>query len=269
MVCNDHTDSFTFFTAHWFYAILPNVPSDLPALLPPQKLFPGINEDFFYTCILGFFCGCPLGAKIIDDFISCGSFTKSEGEKLLYTCNQISPMFSAGYTLTLILHGKISALRFFFCLYFPVLCYLIYLVFLFFTSDFLHTHHSSSTIAHKKSADQVIFDSLHSIFMIGICIMIFSIAVSLLEILPLPFYLKRGLTAVLEITNAISYFGSSHMSIGRKVILLCMITSFGGLSAAVQTLSVYKKSRLSLWKYLLIRSLFSVSSGLLAYLVFI
>lgn len=41
--------------------------------------------------------------------------------------------------------------------------------------------------------------------------MIFSIAVSLLEILPLPFYLKRGLTAVLEITNAISYFGSSHM----------------------------------------------------------
>ena len=64
---------------------------------PLKKLFPGINEDFFYTCILGFFCGCPLGAKIIDDFISCGSFTKSEGEKLLYTCNQISPMFSAGY----------------------------------------------------------------------------------------------------------------------------------------------------------------------------
>ena len=27
------------FTAHWFYAILPNVPSDLPALLPPQKTF--------------------------------------------------------------------------------------------------------------------------------------------------------------------------------------------------------------------------------------
>ena len=40
---------------------------------PLKKLFPGINEDFFYTCILGFFCGCPLGAKIIDDFISCGS----------------------------------------------------------------------------------------------------------------------------------------------------------------------------------------------------
>ena len=31
--------SFTFFTAHWFYAILPNVPSDLPALLPPLKTF--------------------------------------------------------------------------------------------------------------------------------------------------------------------------------------------------------------------------------------
>ena len=31
---------------------------------PLKKLFPGINEDFFYTCILGFFCGCPLGAII-------------------------------------------------------------------------------------------------------------------------------------------------------------------------------------------------------------
>lgn len=98
--------------------------------------------------------------------------------------------------------------------------------------------------------------------------MIFSIAVSLLEILPLPFYLKRGLTAVLEITNAISYFGSSHMSISRKVILLCMITSFGGLSAAVQTLSVYKRadSPLEISAH---KISFSVSSGLLAYLVFI
>lgn len=236
---------------------------------PLKKLFPDINEDFFYTCLLGFFCGCPLGAKIIDSFITCGSFTKTEGEKLLYTCNQISPMFTAGYTLTLILHGKVSALRFFFCLYFPVFCYLIYLIFLFFTSDFLHTHHISPSTEQTKSADQVIFDSLHSIFMIGICVMVFSIAVSLLEILPFPFYLKRGFTAVLEITNAISHFGSFHISIGHKVILLCMITSFGGLSAAVQTLSVYKKSRLSIWKYLLIKSLFSIASGLLAYLVFI
>ena len=31
---------------------------------PLKKLFPDINDDFFYTCILGFFCGCPLGAKL-------------------------------------------------------------------------------------------------------------------------------------------------------------------------------------------------------------
>ena len=159
MVCNDHTDSFyLFLLLTGFYAILPSVPSDLPAFFTPsKKLFPGINEDFFYTCILGF-CGDVPSVRRSLMIYFLWIFTKSEGEKLLYTCNQISPMFSAGYTLTLILHGKISALRFFFCLYFPVMCYLIYLVFLFFTSDFLHTHHSSPTIAHKKSADQVIFD---------------------------------------------------------------------------------------------------------------
>lgn len=49
MVCNDHTDSFTFFTAHWFYAILPNVPSDLPALLPPSKNFFLVSMRTFFT----------------------------------------------------------------------------------------------------------------------------------------------------------------------------------------------------------------------------
>ena len=119
-------------------------------LFTPQKLFPGINEVLFLHLYSRFFCGCPLGAKIIDDFISCGSFTKSEGEKLLYTCNQISPMFSAGYTLTLILHGKISALRFFFCLYFPVMCYLIYLVFLFLQAIF-YIHTTLLPPLHTKS----------------------------------------------------------------------------------------------------------------------
>ena len=69
--------------------------------LPIKKLFPDLNEDFFSTCIFGFFCGCPLGAKMIHEFVCCGSFTKTEGQKLLYVCNQISPMFTIGYTLTL------------------------------------------------------------------------------------------------------------------------------------------------------------------------
>lgn len=236
---------------------------------PLKRLFPGINEDFFYTCILGFFCGCPLGAKIIHDFVCCESYTKEEGQKLLYLCNHISPMFTIGYTLTLILHGKISALPFFFCLYFPVFCYVIYLFYLFFTTDFLHAHSSSALFFKEKTVDKVIFDSLQSIFMIGICIMIFSIGAALLTILPLPFYLRKLLIASFEITNAISHFGTMHISLYQKVIILCMITSFGGFSAAAQTMSVCKKSRLSIWKYLLVKFLFSIFSGLLASLVFI
>ena len=235
---------------------------------PLKKLFPDINDDFFYTCILGFFYGCPLGAKIIHEFILSGSYTKEEGQKLLYLCNQISPMFSAGYTLTLILHGKISAFSFFFCLYFPVLCYMIYLFYLYFTSNFLHIHSDKISLSTKKSMDQVIFDSLRSIFTIGICIMIFSIAASLLYVIPLPSFLKYFLTAILEITNAVSCFGKLHIRMSYKVTFLCMITSFGGLSAIAQTISICKKSRLSVWKYLLAKILFSLSSGLLAVLLF-
>ena len=155
MVCNDHSNTSSIFTSIWFYAILPNVPFSFPPV-PLKKLFPDINDDFFYTCILGFFCGCPLGAKIINDLILSGSYTKQEGQALLYVCNQISPMFTIGYTLTLILHGNINTLCFFFCLYFPVLCYLFYLFYLFFTKDFLHAHQISHPVSIKKSADQII-----------------------------------------------------------------------------------------------------------------
>lgn len=235
---------------------------------PLKKLFPDLNDDFFYTCILGFFCGCPLGAKLINDFVCCGSYTKKEGQKLLYVCNQISPMFTIGYTLTLILHKKISIIRFFFCLYFPVFCYLIYLFYLFLSSDFLHIHHKTDNYKTKTSIDQVIFDSLHSIFMIGICIMIFSIATSMLQIFPLSFPIKNSLIAVLEITNALSHFGAIHCDISQKTVFLCMITSFGGLSAIAQTFCVCKKSRLSMWKYLLAKFIFSICTGLLSILFF-
>ncbi len=57
MARNDHTDSFTFFTAHWFYGDYQTFHLISRLFYPLKKLFPGINEDFFYTCILGFFCG--------------------------------------------------------------------------------------------------------------------------------------------------------------------------------------------------------------------
>lgn len=236
---------------------------------PIKKLFPALNDNFFYTCILGFFCGCPLGAMIIDDFVMCHSYTKEEGQKLLAVCNHISPMFTIGYTLTLILHGQISVLRFLFCLYFPSFLYMFYLFYLFLNSDFLHVHHLSSITPSKNSIHQVIFDSLSSIFKVGICIMIFSIAASLLSALPFPFYFKNFLISILEITNAISHFGSMQISLHKKVVILCMITSFGGLSAMTQTFAACKKSRLSLWKYLLIKLLFSIFSGVLSFLLFL
>ena len=120
--------------------------------------------------------------------------------------------------------------------------YLFYLFYLFFTKDFLHAHQISHPVSIKKSADQIIFDSLHSIFTIGICIMIFSIGASLISVLPFPFFIKQVLIAIFEITNAVSYFGTMQISSYHKIILLCMITSFGGLSAAAQTISVCKKA---------------------------
>ena len=74
-----------------------NVPSDLPALLP-SKTFPGINEDF-YTCILGFFVDVPSVRRSLMILFLVDLLRNLKEKKLLYTCNQISPMFSADILL--------------------------------------------------------------------------------------------------------------------------------------------------------------------------
>lgn len=74
---------------------------------PLFKLFPWLNKDLAYTILMGFLCGYPLGGKIISDLVLSGSYTKKEGESLLVLCNNVSPMFSIGFTLTLILKGTL------------------------------------------------------------------------------------------------------------------------------------------------------------------
>ena len=139
-----HQHFLPFLLLIWFYAILPNVPSDLPPVFTPsKKLFPGINEDFFYTCILGFFCGCPLGAKIINDLILSWflyQIRKVRQASYMFAIRSV-PMFTAGYTSnfdsprqTLILFVSFSV-----CIFLS-LCYLFYLVFIYFSQKIFFMH---------------------------------------------------------------------------------------------------------------------------------
>lgn len=235
---------------------------------PVYKKFSKLNPDLASTLVLGFVCGCPLGAKIVSDLVLCGSYTKKEGQCLLVVCNNISPMFTVGYTLYLILHDQTNPFPFFFCLYLPNIIYFLYYIFRFYKKDFFCCHHKEkNSFFSAKSLDHIIFDSLHSIFMIGIYIMIFSIGSQLLASLPSIPIITNGLKSCMEITTGLSFLSSMEIKLSIKAAFACMISSIGGLCGIAQTADIIKESRLSIHSYIIWKFIFSICSFFLGLLI--
>lgn len=235
---------------------------------PLYHRFPDLNKDLAYTMVLGFFCGYPLGGKIINDLVLSGSYTKKEGQCLLAICNNVSPMFTIGYTLTLTLNKQISTPLFFLCLYLPNFIYMILCICRFKDQGFFCTHSSQNNPSIPKSIDEIIFDSLRSIFIIGIYLMIFSMGANiLLQTHRFPILINFFI-GVLEITTGITHFGNLFLPLTQKTAALCAISSLGGLCSVAQTWSVCKKSGLSVKKYLIIKCIFAFFSYLLALFFF-
>ena len=234
---------------------------------PIYRKFPDLNRNLAYTLILGFFCGYPLGAKIISDQVLSGSCTKKEGQCLLAVCNNVSPMFTIGYTLHLILGGRVSAPLFFLCLYAPGILYFLWNFLRLYRQGFFTAHPCHSDFFSRKPVEEIMFDSLGSVFVIGIYIMIFSIGANLLLSLPsLPFI--DFMIGCLEITTGINHFGSLPLSLSQKSAALCAVSSFGGFCSAAQTASVSRESHLSMPRYLITKAVFACLSGCLALLIF-
>ncbi|MBS7008219.1 sporulation protein [Anaerostipes sp.] len=235
---------------------------------PLFKIFPRLNKDLAYTILMGFLCGYPLGGKIINDLVLSGSYTKKEGEALLVLCNNVSPMFSIGFTLTLILKGSLSVPLYFCCLYIPNLLYFIFILFKNKGTGFLHIHQEKPMTAVIKSFDDIVFDSLKTIFTIGIFIMVFSIVSALLQSGILPDAVSSPVIGMLEITTGISHVSLLALNFRQKAAAILAVSSFGGLCSMAQVKSVCQKSQLSMKSYLIFKMIFAViSSGMLLFLL--
>lgn len=235
---------------------------------PVYYFFPDLNKNLACTFVTGYFCGCPLGAKIINDLVLSGSYTKKEGQSLLALCNHISPMFTVGYTLHLIFADHTFPGKFLFCLYAPGM---LYLIILFLTSKkrgLFRDVPVKNTFFMQKSMDEVIFDSLRSIFSIGVYLMIFSIGACILKSFPYFPLFRNFLICILEITTGITSASGFQLPFSQKAALLCAISSFGGLCGAAQTAGVCKKSGLSIRRYLAEKSIFALISGMLGLILF-
>ncbi len=220
------------------------------------------------TFLLGLLCGYPLGAKTTADYVKSNTFSKSTGNILLPVCNNCSPMFISGYVIHTILHDSISFPRVLFFIYTPYIVYTLFILF------FTHLYHAksnslqctiastkdySSLIIHKET--DLIMTGIVQITYVGVYIMLCSIIIELINTLNfIPHNISPIICGITEITSGLSqiYFSPFNSTIKKALIL--GITSFGGISAILQTQKVIKKSGLSLIYYVAFKAICGIST---------
>lgn len=227
-------------------------------LYPLYCLIPHLLKPLASLFVIGFFCGYPMGAKMIDDFIENGSLSKQQGLFLLCICNNASPMFLIGYVATAILKRSIPLSVFLFCIYAPI--FLFFILGILFSPNLIleSTQNPYPTTDLSKNEMDIMADSFAVILKIGGYMMLFSILANFLSTLPIPDYpLRTFLLGVSEVTTGIRYLSLLPLSQIKKTALIGAAASFGGLSSAAQTKSVLSKSKLSIFPYIMIKMLLS------------
>lgn len=228
------------------------------------------------TFLLGLFCGYPLGAKTASDFVREGVYSPRLGNLIVPVCNNSSPMFIAGYIVHTLLSDTISLPFAMLMIYTPYLLFLALSAVCCFISRGKSGFRNISAASRDKrqckktsiienknavSASNVsgdyMLDSMIQITYVGIYIILCSIIIEFLAVLPelspLQTTLLSGITEITNGTYLLAVCAGLETKI--KTALILAVTSFGGISAILQTNKVISASGLSIISYVCIKLL--------------
>ena len=225
--------------------------------------------------LLGLLCGYPLGAKMASDFTKEGYIKSSTAAILLPLCNNISPMFLFGYIGHTILKDQFPFWFLLAVLYVP---YVLVTSIAFLILHTINKHKQTSGYLTKyipqqptsAQANDLLLQSVIQITYVGLYIMICSILFALVCAIPnLPSDVSTVLCGILEITQGSTVLAASTFPPAIKTALILACTSFGGISAFLQTLQVTKQSGLSMIYYFVVKCICGCMTGLCMYLLLV
>lgn len=212
-------------------------------------------------------CGYPMGAKICADLVSNNKISQKEGQYLLLFTNNVSPMFVISYINSSALKNKTMDLSILAAIYLaPIILSLVFNKRFRDTSKTIHDLSLKTSSVSKtfdfKMLDQGIMDGFETVTKLGGYIILFSIISSFIqEKTEINLLVKSVLLGLVEITTGIDYIGSSTLPYYLKAFIICMITSFGGLSSLAQTNSMIKEAGLSIKPYFFSKILTGILSA--------
>lgn len=251
----------------WFQSLLPallpfmilsGILVETKALLPvcrflhhPLKHLLPISPAGCIALFLGFFCGFPVGARVVSDLLRSRQISKSEAQYLLGICNNFSPAFLTGFVSAYI--PNIPLWNVFLVVYGAPL------LFGFLSGKWSQRKtivlENENFLATEKGAftfsivDDSIMRGFSSIAKLGGYLILFGIFAKMVTALKTVTILKAFLLAITEITTSIPYTAATISNPFLKESLILVGLVFGGLSGIAQTKSMTSDCPLSLRSY--------------------
>ena len=257
--------------------------TDRAAMLiyPVVKPLAKVRKNVCYAMLMGFLCGFPMGARVVDDLYQRQMIDRREAEYLLAFCNNIGPVYFCSFVLPLL--GRRLVWPYLFSMYGIPLLYGLALRYTRFRDiplpgknlplsgeeggrpAALVACEDKSGLAESRSAarfweklleavDGSVQASVRSMLSLGGYMILFN----LLNLVP---HLLFGrplapLSPLLEITGGLKLLGDAFP------LYSLLALSFGGLSCIAQTYSCIGDSDLSISDYILHKVVLTLLCGL-------
>ena len=264
----------------WYNSLVPVV---LPFCLISGLFMSGLKLSSLKTpaatiimLICGLFMGYPIGSIVAGRLYDNNSLSKNTICAFMPLCNNVSPMFLVGYIYHDILNNSISLISLLCYIYVPELIYSCFYLIL---SKISCKRAENITPAFSEYAatdmpsdpnefSSLIDRSIHTICIIGIYVVIFSIISALITAFNHDnnMYINV-LSCYMEVTSGIQDLLLLPLPQIKKAALILSLSAFGGISAIFQSVHILKQSKLPVSKYILSKIICGVGTYIMVLVV--
>lgn len=231
--------------------------SGLDALLA-KFLFPFLRPFYrcsfygIYAIFMGFFCGFPMGAKVVSELYLAQKITKSEANHLLAFCNLIGPTYFLGLVMPILhelnFHNK---LPFLVGMYGIPACYGILVLYRNPSSQRTSVFSSETVSSWTDTIRKACFNNVQSLLMLGGYITFTNALCITLHVSPFSDTTVAIGNSLLEINGGIiQLYTNTSLTCEWKCFWIMTMLAFGGLSCMLQAANFIHQAGLSLKKYL-------------------
>ena len=235
---------------------------------PVMRPLFNVNPAGASAFILGILSGYPLGALTACQLYEKSYISKTEAERLLSFCNNSGPLFIMGAVGVSLYHSPKAGLILYIC--HILSAFLTGMLFKYYKKDdymppVLIPKTESATF--PKIFKTVLTNSIESMLTVCGAVLFFAtISGVLINLFPISDILRNILSGLAEFSSGISNISKSSLSIIEKLTISSFIVGFAGFSVHVQVASIVSSYGLSLFPYILGKTIQGFLSAILVFL---